>query len=889
MNPDEETNEAREEEEAREEQVDYTSLLKKRNPLKAVQIRDLAEKFQGESAPPVVASPVRELDKKLARNLATLFPDPKVRELVLAGIHCQDRNWAFRVAMSSCCAQVLAYFKKDVRASSMLATACVLKGEFDELRCTFSLTEMHAKYSAHPAEVDGVLSAWKLTSHVEVTKAEHAILMKIVKVLLKNNNNMPVETLLQAGSVQQEIGDRRVDFKAVRFVELIECSSYGQILKLDGANVVLDPAIDPKSCKENKTFLSCTDVVSQHKRVLKSSGKPTKLQRFLYGKLNGDGPCASLIVGPPGCGKTTGLTACTHGIQALFPVNFKSFIDAILNAMSARTPVAIVQHDSDGKIVMEPLHETLCKLLKYDTTTSLDFDDKLPKSLEELHRRILQRQRVTQDQIRKRNDYLRKLDVEECMARKGSLTREDEGKISASHKKRAKTLSQMPPVFTSTIGTFIVHPSLRAEGGVGVCAEIEEYGRMIRKPVTVIIDDFGTNFEVDEPSVVQLCASTPRIVLLTGTPPSNMGDPESAINRCRAQAGLPIFETNTFNDTLGPGLDLYHLEDGVRKLHSLLLGPRSVFEHNPSALQTISVDLCFELLEKLRGYKELRNDLLEQCMTIGLDDLRREVVGNVYGLTDEDRIRTVTSALERVNSMHSDSMDQVLHLSNDPCADSIRKIGPIVLTVLVDERPMAYLDYVRRKIATYERQKELQRREEERAEKHKDSRSAEGGGTKLQRAVSALEDKQEVVFDKTGITAYLSLKDVVELLEYNVRGEISDANLMHLLQNGALVVDSGVSQNIVGDLLCKSIKSIFGTPRNMGIGVDIQSLTGVYLPDSGDVAQLIQNMGRVGRTSQNGSGMVVFQSLDQLVRVFEHDYQGDLERTFKAFAERVLG
>jgi hypothetical protein len=79
-------------------------------------------------------------------------------------------------------------------------------------------------------------------------------------------------------------------------------------------------------------------------------------------------------------------------------------------------------------------------------------------------------------------------------------------------------------------------------------------------------------------------------------------------------------------------------------------------------------------------------------------------------------------------------------------------------------------------------------------------------------------------------------------------------------------------------MLKEGVGMIFGSPKNMGIGVDIPFLSEVYLSDDPtiSVVEHIQNMGRVGRPSQDTPGRVVFPNLETLIKIFNTDFREQL-------------
>lgn len=656
--------------------------------------------------------------------------------------------------------------------------------------------------------------------------------------------------------------------------------------------------------------LDCDDLIEQIKQMIVKDVQPTELQKHLFDAMNSTNSMAQVIIGPPGCGKTTGLmTKDKNGILVCYPINDKAYVEMIANFWYSGKPFVMAHRDESGeKIVYESSFETVGKLLSYDTSTGETFKEKYPLSIVELYRRLEQLEQLTPQQIARRNNVLKKEEKEK------EKNRNDTQKTIAAARKRVKSLRKKRFI-TKKIEIVVCHPNLRKSGGMKVyedtCSFARQTGRsftdengVFHDAVTAIIDDFGANDleMMKEKEIIKMSVLCNRIIMISGTAPTGM-QYGSIINFCREQKNKQKFQTFQFSKTLGLGLNLRYFDnDRNEKEYSLLLGPRKIFDQMASAFQCISQDTVFELLN-VKYKQKLRNFMLSNLYTITLDSLRQNIFDWLYSLPDEERINIVQKVLEKVelqnkikyNTKHQSKL-QTLYLSDDPLAYAKQKFPQVILRYEIKQEEqhesssgkkkqkesefISFLDELKRRITNFEREKKAQEKQYEKEDKPGASRT--DGETRK----TAGRSRQDVVFNNANIHADFDLKFVETQLA--LKDEIGEEKLCYLLQRSVLIVDGTSPAKWVESIIKKGVKHIFGTPVSMGIGVDIPFLEKVYLDPKASFAVTLQNVGRVGRPSQDTPGVVVFDNLYQLTNLYSVDIGTILDRIFESTAEKIL-
>lgn len=812
------------------------------------------------------------------------------------------------------------FFQKEKKTDALagLENAKTVIAKLNDVRSTFNAEKIIDLVKEHDflqPIIDDIINQWKTTPLVEITKADHKIINKIIKVFRDQviMSAINFKDLCNVPSVRNEISDwigGGFTFDLSKFKKIVEGSKYSDLFTIVG-DIVEILHVNRSKIEEflaikisnSANFLDTDTVIAQIGNVFKNAVNPTDLQKYLYSLLNSNDKFAVCLDSAPGSGKSTGMLTNENGIIVYSPINIKSYKEMIISLTCAKIPFVLAQRNDAGELTYVPSWETMGKLAKYDSKTGKDFKTEHALTLVEAYRRLRQLEFRTTEEEQQRNAFIRHQEEEAMKAKKTvkKLSYEDTEIIESAYRRRSQQLSKRT-FFSSDIKFVVCHPNLRENGALvtytGALELAETISRANReksvRPVTMIVDDFGANDlqmarEID---VIKLCFRADRIILSSGTCPSGIDNPDFVINTVRIAERRQPFIHKSFNKTLGLGVELNYLANDVgdtvgdasedvqdtniagahcrsntvtERRFSLLSCDRSVFERSPTALQTITMNDTFEFLKHMHG-SEIRNYLLDRFLTLTLDDLRQEVVTWVYELPYRERIRIVQDVIQKVvvQNLKSTKMDhrtQTLYLSTEPEACTRRHFGEVRNEMeTFDGVTLQYLDFVQHQLNNYAKAVKAQKKEIESLQKRK---TVEEGAT----TESMIRDLGEVSFNRSGVHPMFDKKFVERQLEY--RGSVSDVQISFLLQKAVLLVDERSADTWIDVGIKKAVQNIVGYPIQMGIGVDMPKLTKVYLDPTTGPAITRQNMGRVGRSSQGCQGSVVFPNTRMLTELFD--------------------
>ena len=322
--------------------------------------------------------------------------------------------------------------------------------------------------------------------------------------------------------------------------------------------------------------LSLDVVCDQIRQYFSTQFRPTDVQRHLYRIMNsGTTPCADLLTAPTGSGKTSGLAACLTEMSSrgdklnLTIVSTRSdkAMEEFIGVMcSASVPICIARRNpKNGSIEIIPVWETMGKVPLQSNNAS-----KREKS---------------------------KTIIEMSQRMRAALT--DTPQNQRTRRWAFRTFKTEYPLIV------LCEASFRENGLTTIVEQAKDYVEYYSgkySTYTVIIDDFcASATDVDTGhSIARVMETCERVVLMTATPPAEIGSESRPVNIKRARNNLEPFKEFEYKSTLGPGLELATLDaDGNEVPYSILNHDLSVFEHSSFALQAMSFSTTIAMLRAL--------------------------------------------------------------------------------------------------------------------------------------------------------------------------------------------------------------------------------------------------------------------------------------------------
>lgn len=841
--------------------------------------------------------------KKAKKNIP-----PKIKNLVEKMDDMDSLEWAVRMLMTSSEEEkrlINNYIAENniVPIKTALHTAQNLIDRLHNIENNFNLNEMNALLKEHTfldPYIKKIAENWKNTSSIDLKSTDVQIMDRIYKSVKKDCNGFKLSDVLKISKVQETITDLRcLTFDLDRMITLVTKSVYSNIFELVvvGSETIL--RVKSENCEKwkqdsknlKKKYLLENVVVEQLTDIFKNSVRLTELQEYLCNVLNSGDKVAACVESPTASGKSTGMLLNTTGIVVYFPINEKSYNEFVISCICTKTPFVMQIFDDNGDIRYMPSHETMGKLDNYKPNGE-EYEEYHPRTLVDTYQRLCElKNRGEVEQINR----LKRI------APKQSTNDKPLDEQNRQYRYRMSKILSKKEFYSTDIRYVVCSPKARKHNGLQIYSHARQYARLpaVRKlyktldgkeydGVTVVIDDFAANGDQmsNEIAVSSLCRCAEKILLLTGTCPSNIGNKNTLLNKIRVENNKLPFVHKKFLKTLGLGISLHYknLDEDMR--YSFLLMDKENFDKFPTALQAISVNDTFEFL-KVKHESNLRNYLIDNFESVTLDDLRNEIIEWLYSLNTETKnniVNRVIDATKMKNDGKSKKVttnNQTLFLDSDPI-DCVKKVigAPKDMVSYLGES-IEYLKAVKKEIDDCETMQANIKKEKEHAIKNSKSGKLNDGDMTTEEKIREL-DNIDVGNGSLTLPIY-DKKFVVDVLNYVEERRVTQEQAKYLLQKGCLVVMEKSNQTWVESCLKKCIPFIFGKPDEFGIGVDMPNLTEVHLPNMSDKTNdkmmsslMIQSIGRVGRSSQKMTGNVIFSSYDDLRTLIESDVGKEL-------------
>lgn len=638
-------------------------------------------------------------EKKKSKNVNPKISEFVERSVTLNST-IEKENWAVSVCHSNLSDSeiydLILQYVRDENQELFAILQTVKTGLFEELQKAKNkfdlkkLDEISIKSNYLKVIVDEILNKWTTRGMLELSNIDFNIMMKIIQIMVNDNiKSIPISEILTNQKLISEINDRNLfSFNKERLIRIITETNFStifriqvfqeiEILSINERNAIIMKelskyALDFSGIKdqykkilpyENEkvhnaiakiitkyssirnisrneydelksfpVFLGCHDVVEQMKEKLVNLIHPTELQQHLFDILTSNKPVANVLIGPPGCGKTTCLmTKDTNSLLVCVPINIKSFEEMVLNFCCSHIPFVLVQPNEDGSQKWEASYETMGKIPYYDRN-GVVYEKKYSNTLQDLYSRL-------EDlEYKSNNPYIVALN---------RATISVPGTDEKSRKEREKMLKKLAKTsfFTKKIQVIICHPHFRLKGADDIYIQAQTFARTssylknTSLSVTVFVDDFGANCEemLEEFGVKKLCLTAERIILASGTAPTNLADPQHDVNTLRSSEGLVSFTTNTFTKTLGSGLELSYIE----KPFSILLEDHSTFMKLPQLFENITMDMLFDIIYEFDKEDVIDPILIENTIGIDIENIKHKIENwlNNFDTNYEDSTR----------------------------------------------------------------------------------------------------------------------------------------------------------------------------------------------------------------------------------------------------------